>query len=238
MEVISQIQAYAMVALGVAALLGYVWHAYGNSRAPFSLRLLRTPTYKIGLLASLLGRIGSGMLPFMTPLFLQVGMGFSPFHAGLMMIPMIIGSMGMKRIVVQVVNRFGYRNVLVVNTVLRYATGASLQWANEVPELLFPWLVMSGVVLAAGMLDVEKVSQVIGALTPLIDPARRSRSTPARRIDPRRVSVTARAGTPTARWPTVPRPGAAPPWSAATGSCAAALARPGSSRPRHGAAAG
>lgn len=39
--------------------------------------------------------------------------------------------------------------ILAVNTVLRYVSGASLQWANEVPELLFPWLVMSGVVLAA-----------------------------------------------------------------------------------------
>ena len=39
--------------------------------------------------------------------------------------------------------------ILVANTVLRYVTGSSLQWANEVPELLFPWLVMAGVVLAA-----------------------------------------------------------------------------------------
>jgi TRAP-type transport system small permease protein len=39
--------------------------------------------------------------------------------------------------------------ILCANTVLRYATGSSLQWANEVPELLFPWLVMAGVVLAA-----------------------------------------------------------------------------------------
>lgn len=39
--------------------------------------------------------------------------------------------------------------ILCANTVLRYATGASLQWGNEVPELLFPWLVMAGVVLAA-----------------------------------------------------------------------------------------
>lgn len=39
--------------------------------------------------------------------------------------------------------------ILVANTLLRYATGSSLQWANEVPELLFPWLVMSGVVLAS-----------------------------------------------------------------------------------------
>jgi TRAP-type C4-dicarboxylate transport system permease small subunit len=39
--------------------------------------------------------------------------------------------------------------ILTVNTILRYATGSSLQWANEVPELLFPWLVMAGVVMAA-----------------------------------------------------------------------------------------
>ncbi len=39
--------------------------------------------------------------------------------------------------------------ILVANTILRYATGSSLQWANEVPELLFPWMVMAGVVLAA-----------------------------------------------------------------------------------------
>jgi TRAP-type transport system small permease protein len=39
--------------------------------------------------------------------------------------------------------------ILVANTGLRYLTGSSLQWANEVPELLFPWLVMAGVVLAS-----------------------------------------------------------------------------------------
>lgn len=39
--------------------------------------------------------------------------------------------------------------ILTVNTVLRYVSGSSLQWANELPELLFPWLVIAGVVLAA-----------------------------------------------------------------------------------------
>lgn len=39
--------------------------------------------------------------------------------------------------------------ILVVNTAMRYTSGSSLGWANELPELLFPWLVMSGVVLAA-----------------------------------------------------------------------------------------
>ena len=39
--------------------------------------------------------------------------------------------------------------ILAANTALRYVSGSSLQWANEVPELLFPWLVMAGVVLAS-----------------------------------------------------------------------------------------
>ena len=37
--------------------------------------------------------------------------------------------------------------ILTANTVLRYTGGMGLQWANELPELLFPWLVMAGVVL-------------------------------------------------------------------------------------------
>jgi len=133
----------ALVVASSAALAGYWWHAHGNSRALFSLRLFKTQTYKVGLTASLLGRIGSGMLPFMTPLFMQVGMGFSPFHAGLMMIPMIIGSMGMKRIVVRVVNRFGYRNVLVAATLmlalisLSFPLVAMLGWIWLLPVVLF-----------------------------------------------------------------------------------------------------
>ena len=132
-----------LVILGCAALAGYWWHAKGNSRALFSLRLFNTETYRIGLTGSLLGRIGSGMLPFMTPLFLQIGMGFSPFHAGLMMIPMIVGSMGMKRIVVQIVNRFGYRHVLVAATLLLAALSltlllvAMLGWVYLLPVVLF-----------------------------------------------------------------------------------------------------
>lgn len=79
----------------------------------------------------------------MTPVFLQIGLGFSPFHAGLMMIPMVLGSMGMKRIVVQVVNRFGYRRVLVATTLglslvtLLFMTTALLGWYYVLPFVLF-----------------------------------------------------------------------------------------------------
>ena len=40
-------------------------------------------------------------------------------------------------------------SILCINTLMRYVLGSGMQWANEVPEMLFPWLVMAGVVLAA-----------------------------------------------------------------------------------------
>jgi TRAP-type C4-dicarboxylate transport system permease small subunit len=39
--------------------------------------------------------------------------------------------------------------ILSVNVALRYAAGSSLAWASELPELMFPWMIMAGVVLAA-----------------------------------------------------------------------------------------
>ena len=39
--------------------------------------------------------------------------------------------------------------ILTINVGLRYAAGTSLAWASELPELMFPWMIMAGVVLAA-----------------------------------------------------------------------------------------
>ncbi|MBV5094156.1 multidrug transporter subunit MdtD [Tenebrionicola larvae] len=134
---------WALAAAGATALLLYIRHARGRESALFSLTLFNTKTYALGLAGSLFARIGSGMLPFMTPVFLQVGLGFSPFQAGLMMIPMVLGSMGMKRFVVQVVNRFGYRNVLVAATLglgvisLLFMAVGLLGWTALLPLVLF-----------------------------------------------------------------------------------------------------
>ncbi len=39
--------------------------------------------------------------------------------------------------------------ILSINVALRYAAGSSLAWASELPELMFPWMIMAGVILAA-----------------------------------------------------------------------------------------
>ncbi|HIC8944674.1 TPA: MFS transporter [Klebsiella aerogenes] len=140
---ISPLLLAALVVGGLMAIVFYLWHARDNVNALFSLKLFRNKTFSLGLGGSFAGRIGSGMLPFMTPVFLQIGLGFSPFHAGLMMIPMVLGSMGMKRIVVQVVNRFGYRRVLVFATLglalvsLLFMAVALAGWYWLLPLVLF-----------------------------------------------------------------------------------------------------
>ncbi|WP_449544155.1 multidrug transporter subunit MdtD [Lelliottia nimipressuralis] len=140
---ISTLTLALLVTIGVLSVLWYLWHARDNDQALFSLSLFRNHTFRLGLLGSFAGRLGSGMLPFMTPVFLQIGLGFSPFHAGLMMIPMVLGSMGMKRIVVQVVNRFGYRRVLVAATLglalisLLFMAVALMGWYYALPLVLF-----------------------------------------------------------------------------------------------------
>ncbi|HBZ15834.1 MAG TPA: multidrug transporter subunit MdtD [Pantoea sp.] len=145
-----------LILVGVFSLLFYLMHGRNNDNALFSLKLFDNRIYSIGLLGSFTGRIGSGMLPFMTPIFLQVGLGYSPFHAGLMMIPMVLGNMGTKRVVVRIVNIFGYRHALV---------GATIALALVV--LLFPLVALLGwiwllpvVLLLQGMVNAIRFSSM------------------------------------------------------------------------------
>lgn len=56
--------------------------------------------------------------------------------------------------------------ILSINVGLRYAAGTSLAWASELPELMFPWMIMAGVVLAAqhgSHIAVVLITQRLGA---------------------------------------------------------------------------
>jgi TRAP-type C4-dicarboxylate transport system permease small subunit len=56
--------------------------------------------------------------------------------------------------------------VLSVNVGLRYVAGTSLASASELPELMFPWMIMAGVVLAAqhgSHIAVVLLTQKLGA---------------------------------------------------------------------------
>lgn len=107
-----------MLVAGVACMMSYWLHA---SRVPaplFTPALFAVPTFRIGLLGNVFARLGSGATPFLTPLFLQLGLGFSPSEAGLSMIPSVLGAMVTKTFAIRLIHWGGYRRVLIVNTLL------------------------------------------------------------------------------------------------------------------------
>ena len=106
-----------LVILGLAAMAAYWLHAARAEQPLFALQLFSIPTFSIGLLGNLFSRLGSGAMPFLTPLFLQVALGISPSAAGLSMVPTALGALLCKLFAVRLIDRLGYRNVLVGNTV-------------------------------------------------------------------------------------------------------------------------
>ena len=104
--------------LGLAALVAYILHAQKIANPLFSLSLFRVRTFTIGILGNLFARAGSSGMPFLIPLLLQLSLGYSPFAAGLTMLPLAIAGIMAKKLVTPMVVKSGYRKFLVINTLL------------------------------------------------------------------------------------------------------------------------
>jgi MFS family permease len=59
-----------------------------------------------------------GGMPFLLPLLYQLGLGFPAWQSGLLMMPAALAAMAMKALAAPMLKRFGYRQVLIVNTLL------------------------------------------------------------------------------------------------------------------------
>ncbi|HEX7868076.1 MAG TPA: multidrug transporter subunit MdtD [Variovorax sp.] len=110
---------------GFASIVAYWLRAARTPEPLFAPSLFHVPTLSIGLIGNLFSRLGSSCMPFLVPLLLQVSMGYSPVRAGLMMLPIALAGMAMKRFATPLITRHGYRRVLVVNTILVGCTMAS-----------------------------------------------------------------------------------------------------------------
>jgi EmrB/QacA subfamily drug resistance transporter len=103
----------------------YIAHAKRRPLPLFDLALFRERNFSVGLIGNLLARVGSSALPFLLPLLLQVQLGFSPLHSGLVMLPIAIVGTIAKRWVAPLIHRYGYETFLLVNTLLVGASIAS-----------------------------------------------------------------------------------------------------------------
>lgn len=104
----------------LALLLGvvYVWHSRRTAHPVADLSLLRLRSVWVALAGGLFTRLGISGMFLLLVLFLQVGCGWSPLAAGLMMVPQALGSIVAKWAVSRVLVHFGYRRLLLGNTLI------------------------------------------------------------------------------------------------------------------------
>lgn len=156
---------------GFLLILGYILYASKAKQPLIRLSLFKTRTFSIGISGCILSRLGIGCIPFLMPLMLQIGFGYPPLTAGLMMAPIALGSITAKSTVTQVLKWFGYRRTLIVITLLIGLTIAqfSLQQPHYSIWLLIIPLFIMGVfmstqftslnTLTLGYLDNEHASE-------------------------------------------------------------------------------
>ncbi len=112
-----------LLVFGLASLCAYWLHALRQPNPLFSPALFSVQSLRVGLIGNLFARIGSSAMPFLVPLMLQVGLGFSPLNAGALLLPAALAGMAAKPLAGWLIARWGYRRVLVGNTL---AVGATI----------------------------------------------------------------------------------------------------------------
>ena len=118
----------ALLVAGAISGVGYVLHARTTAYPLLDLSLLRLRTFAVSVMGGSLFRVGIGAIPFLLPLMLQIGFGWSPAQSGLVTFASAAGSLAMKPAAQWALRRFGFRTALfwngIISTVLLAALAA------------------------------------------------------------------------------------------------------------------
>jgi len=163
----------ALIAAGAVAAALYIIHARRSAAPILDLSLLRLPTFRASIYGGFLFRLGIGALPFLLPLLLQIGFDLTPFQSGLITFTTALGSMFMKAAVASVLNRFGYRTVLLYNALISSAFLAAC--ATFVHGM--PYAAMIAILLSGGFFRSLQFTSINTIAYAEIEPAKMSRAT-------------------------------------------------------------
>ena len=130
------------VVLGTLALR----HLWRSPHPLLDLSVFRIATFRASITGGSLFRAGAGTLVFLLPLLLQVVFGMSAFASGTITFATALGSISMKLTARPILRRFGFRTVIIVNSVISAATIAMCAFftgATPVP-VIFALLLIAG----------------------------------------------------------------------------------------------
>jgi MFS family permease len=117
----------ALCFAGSAALLaGAFWHLRRAPHPLLNLRTLSSPTFRVTQLGGTGYMLVVGSMPFLLPLLFQTEFGWSPVKSGAVTAFVFAGNVGIKPATTPLINRFGFRSVLVVSALGTAAFVAAL----------------------------------------------------------------------------------------------------------------
>lgn len=102
--------------LGFLALYYYYIHAKKKGNPIFPLNLFQVRTFRVGILGNLATRLGISSVPLLLPLMIQIAFHQSAVVSGWMIAPMALTAMFGKSSVIKILNKYGYKRTLMVNT--------------------------------------------------------------------------------------------------------------------------
>lgn len=105
--------AAASTLAGLIALALYVPYALRVANPLLDLRLFLHPSFRAVVVGTSFMLIGAGAIPFLLPLMLQVGFGYSPFESGMITFVGALGSLLLKFYAKPVYRRVGFRTALM-----------------------------------------------------------------------------------------------------------------------------
>jgi EmrB/QacA subfamily drug resistance transporter len=107
-----------LFALSLVLLAAYFRHAIATAHPLLRLDLFRFRTFRSSVTGSFITRLGAGGIPFLLPLLYQVGLGYTPVQSAFLLMPQSVAAMALKPWMPRILGRFGYRRVLLANTIL------------------------------------------------------------------------------------------------------------------------
>jgi MFS family permease len=134
--------------LAVGAGWAYLRHAKGREKPVLNLELLKVRTFRANQTGASLVRMTLGAMPFLLPLLLQGGLGWTPLQAGVATMSSAIGALGARLGAQYFLARYGFRKVLIVTSLACGLAVAATGWFR--PNT--PVLVMAAVLAAGGFL--------------------------------------------------------------------------------------
>lgn len=102
--------------LGFLFLYYYYKHARKGNNPIFPLNLFQVRTFRVGILGNLATRLGISAVPLLLPLMIQIAFKQSAVTSGWMIAPMALTAMFAKSYVIKILDKFGYKKTLMVNT--------------------------------------------------------------------------------------------------------------------------